>query len=354
MIDLTLYRIRIGCNSGRNVATKMCRITNKVGLTCGIRFNGDFLTPTRSSNILNAILFFVLAVLSIIILVFSYSIEHLLCSYGRGWVSPIPACGRAIWGLSLISTGHIKIAYLLLIMRLILRYLNIYRFDSSSFKRCYMGKKPSKFKTILQLLLSTALLNFLMIAIVNPSMLNPGPDHLKVCYQNVRGLIPFSNLKQSQPNLDQTKIYELNTYLATIKPDVMLLSETWLRKSIKDSEIISTSNYNVYRSDRSQLTHPSDPNNPSKYRTYGGGVLIAARSDIDATIKRISVRRGAEIVAVEISINEVKYIFCVVYRVGTLGSENHKNIVDSIKPFFTGRKAKKVFILRDFNLNKVT
>ena len=118
--------------------------------------------------------------------------------------------------------------------------------------------------------------------------------------------------------------------------------------------IIVISNYNIYRSDRSQLTHPSDPDNPSKFRKFGGGVLIATRSDIDATIKRISMRRGAEIVAVELSIKDVKYIFCVVYRVGTLGIKNHKSIVESIQPFFTGRKAKKIFILGDFNLSNVT
>ena len=64
--------------------------------------------------------------------------------------------------------------------------------------------------------------------------------------------------------------------------------------------------------DRSQLTHPADPSNPQKYRKYGGGVLIAIRSDIDASIKRLSMRKGAEIVAIELDIGGNKYVFCTV------------------------------------------
>ncbi len=259
--------------------------------------------------------------------------------------------GFTLLDLSLLSTIHIKVAYLVLIMRPILRFLQ--EGPSRSMRR-FMGKNSSKCKAIiLRLVLAVAVINFLLIAIVNPSLLNPGPDHIKVSYQNVRGLIPFSHLKQSQPNLDHTKIFEINTHLSVHNPDVMLLSETWLKKSVKDTEIKSNKKYNVYRSDRSQLTHPSDPDNPSKFRRNGGGVLIAARSDINATIKRISMRRGAEIVAIEICIKEVKYIFCVIYRVGTLGLKNHKSIVDSIQPLFSGRKAKKIFILGDFNLCNV-
>ncbi len=161
-------------------------------------------------------------------------------------------------------------------------------------KTSYFGiisQHSSKLKVlIVRLFLAIVSLNFILIAIVNPSLLNPGPQNLSVCYQNVRGLIPFSNLNQPHPNLDSTKIYELNTFISTEKPDVLLLSETWLKKSIKDNEVININNYNIYRNDRSQFSHPSDLNNPSKYKRYGGGVLIATRSDIEANYKRISMR----------------------------------------------------------------
>ena len=114
----------------------------------------------------------------------------------------------------------------------------------------------------------------MLIGIVNPSLLNPGPDTLKICYQNVRGLIPFSELGKKQPALDITKIYELNSYINVNKPDVIMLNETWLTKSINDRDLISNSNFLIFRNDRSQLSHPSDPNNLNRFRKYGGGVLI--------------------------------------------------------------------------------
>ena len=165
--------------------------------------------------------------------------------------------------------------------------------------------------------------------------------------------MPFSQLGKSQPKLDQTKIFELNAYLATNKPDVLVLNETWLNKSVKDGEVIGDHNYDVYRSDRSEVTHPADPNNPRKFRKFGGGVLIAVRSDIDASLKRLSMRRGAEILAVELNVGNNRYVFCTVYRVGNSGEANHDSIVQSIKSMYTSRSLRKVFIVGDFNLSSI-
>ena len=107
-----------------------------------------------------------------------------------------------------------------------------------------------------------------------------------------------------------------------------MLSETWLKKSIKDNEIIESSDYNIFRNDRSQISHPSDPLDPKKFRKFGGGGLIAIRSDIEATCKRISMRKGAEMVAIEVTINDSKFVFCCCYRVGTLGIANHSSPFD--------------------------
>ena len=137
------------------------------------------------------------------------------------------------------------------------------------------------------------------------------------------------------------------------KPDIILLNETWLKKSISSCEIIEHTNYEVYRNDRSQVTHPMDPNNPNKFRKFGGGVLIAVRSDLEANIKRISVRKGAEMIAVEVTIGTSKLVFCTIYRVGTLGEQNFTSIVDSIKSFYQGKNLRKVFIAGDFNLHSV-
>ena len=81
------------------------------------------------------------------------------------------------------------------------------------------------------------LLNFLLITIINSSLLNPGPfssgiikaSGLNVLYQNVQGLIPFSELNKKHPNLDNTKISELHAYIHDEQPDIIVLNETWLK-----------------------------------------------------------------------------------------------------------------------------
>ncbi len=53
-------------------------------------------------------------------------------------------------------------------------------------------------------------LNSILIVIVNPSLLNPGPtNYLKVASFNTQGLLPFSQLNNNNPTLDTTKLFEL-------------------------------------------------------------------------------------------------------------------------------------------------
>ncbi|KAL5247556.1 hypothetical protein ACHWQZ_G019436 [Mnemiopsis leidyi] len=166
-------------------------------------------------------------------------------------------------------------------------------------------------------------------------------------------MIPFSDLGSSTPSVNQTKIYELNAHIDTHKPDIFILNETWLKKSISDSEVIKNSNYDVYRNDRSQLSHPTDPSNSKKFRRFGGGVLIAVRSDIDVKFERLSMKRGAEILALEFSVGNKKYVICTVYRVGTLGEPNHTSIMNSIRSFYNGRNHHKIVVIGDFNLSSI-
>ena len=125
----------------------------------------------------------------------------------------------------------------------------------------FFGRTTTRFRQLISIILIYIMtLNFLLITIVNPSMLNPGPQNVSVYYQNVQGLIPFSQLGSVHPSLDRTKIFEINSEICDKKPDLIMLNETWLNKSIKSNEVIESSVYTVFRSDRSQLTHPSDPN----------------------------------------------------------------------------------------------
>ena len=48
------------------------------------------------------------------------------------------------------------------------------------------------------------------------------------------------------------------------------------------------------------------------------------------------------------------FIFCTIYRVGTLGTENHESIMNTIKSFYKIRNPRKIFIVGDINLSKVS
>ena len=136
--------------------------------------------------------------------------------------------------------------------------------------KCVLGrtllcKKGKRFNRIIAgLFCWLCLINFFLIVIVNPSMLNPGPDskNLSVAYQNVTGLIPFKELGKPHPKLDETKILELNSYLSNFRPGIIILNETWLTGSIKDPEVIPREQYKLYREDRTKQTHPPDTNDP--------------------------------------------------------------------------------------------
>ena len=64
-------------------------------------------------------------------------------------------------------------------------------------------------------------------------------------------------------------------------------------------------------------------------------------------------RKGTEIISVELKIGQQKFIFCTVYRVGTLGEINHNSIIDSIRSFYGGRMNRNIFIVGDLNLNTI-
>ena len=89
----------------------------------------------------------------------------------------------------------------------------------------------------------------------NMSLLNPGPRHLKVFYNNVQGLINTRDLASENPPLNMTKLHELHGFLFSNIPDILILNETWLKKSVLDDEILPDS-YKIFRLDRTLATHP--------------------------------------------------------------------------------------------------
>ena len=55
-------------------------------------------------------------------------------------------------------------------------------------------------------------------------------------------------------------------------------------------------------------------------------------------------RKGAEMVAMEVTINKKKFVFCTVYRVNNLDEDNLTSIMNTIKTFYKIRNPRRIFI----------
>jgi alkylated DNA repair dioxygenase AlkB/endonuclease/exonuclease/phosphatase family metal-dependent hydrolase len=233
------------------------------------------------------------------------------------------------------------------------RSFSLYISNTCTFKSLYLKFGSNKRFNILvaNIIMWLSLLNFLLISIVNPSMLNPGPNNLSVLYQNVRGLVPFSHLRYDNPSLDVNKILELQSFVAIEKPDIVALNETWLKPSIGNNEIFSDNQYKIFRADRSKKTHPPDPLVTAKIRENGGGVLLGIRSDLDVVSKNVKVPLGVEMIAIQLTFsNGEKAVICTCYRVGTLGTVNCEKIAEFLRSFLSKRRPPKLYMIGDFNL----
>ena len=170
-------------------------------------------------------------------------------------------------------------------------------------------------------------INLIVIAITTP-IVNPRPINklrpLTIFYVNVQGLIHLRDLKSKVPRLNMKKVHELHGPIFTNKPDIIILKETWLKKSIINCEILPDETYKILRADRSGKTHPSDPSKPKKYRKDGGGILIAHRLDIDIERTEVSLKKvQGEILTVNFKLpSGKKFSVSTFHRVGTLGLEN--------------------------------
>ncbi|MCP4460445.1 MAG: hypothetical protein GY816_20850 [Cytophagales bacterium] len=189
-------------------------------------------------------------------------------------------------------------------------------------------------------------------------MLNPGPkvnelSNLTVMYQNLRGLILFSGLAKTNMPLDAGKLLELQSKIYKDKPHVVILTETWLSKEHLDNEILPDGFYKVYRRDRSKRSHPPDPDNPSKFRRKGGGVLVAVRTDIEIENSKVDVSSKAEMISVSLKAGNTNYCVSACYRVGTLGKQNLAEIDRHLRNVVSQKKFKAHFVIGDFNFPEI-
>ena len=174
------------------------------------------------------------------------------------------------------------------------------------------------------------------------------------CIKMLRGLVPFSGLGKKVMPLNTDKLIEIQSKVYNDKPDVVILNETWLSKEHLDQEIFPNDTYNVYRVDRCKRTHPPDPNNPTKFRVKGGGVLIAIRAILEIEHERVKISTKAEILSISFGDKNSKYCITTCYRVGTLGVENFLQIEKHLNEIASRKKFKEHIVIGDFNLPSIS
>lgn len=108
------------------------------------------------------------------------------------------------------------------------------------------------------------------LSLVLMTYANSRLEHLSICYLNVGEV--------------RTKIHELSLALLNSVCDIVVLSETWLTKGIRDSEFCD-GEYTIYRCDR---------NGAVSGTTGDGGEVMACAASLPPTVVRlVSVRAGA-------------------------------------------------------------
>lgn len=115
------------------------------------------------------------------------------------------------------------------------------------------------------------------------------PININIFYQNVRGL--------------KTKLNELRHNLSTFDTyEIIVLTETWLFADIDDSEL-GLSNFQLFRLDRNQNTSTG---------SRGGGVLIAVKSNFNATLIKTDVN-CVEQIFIFLTFKSVRIVIETVY-----------------------------------------
>ena len=131
------------------------------------------------------------------------------------------------------------------------------------------------------------------------------------------------------------------------KPDILLLTETWLVDDISNNEL-NLNGYFVYRTDRRQDT--------DGVTTRGGGVLMAVSKSLKSSRitpnNDISRWSRAEELFVKISANEFKFIFGVIYIPPNSEIDLYYYHVKNVELIKNKRKDHKIVLRGDYNLPK--
>ena len=301
MIELELYRSRIGCFSKEGCKRCHCRKKNKsMGFSSRHTPAGNLWLIFKSV----CVLFYV----NFLCIIMAMNTELTKKTYQNN------SNDKKYIDLTMSSNPNNTILESLLNLAILIMIGYIFKIfivdKASGRTRTYstleficIYKKMGKFSFFSLFVVWNAMLNLSLIVINQPAIVNPGPTtpsppRLSVLYLNAQGLYSPGN-----KHFFLNKFLSFQAYVFKNKPDVVVVNETWFTKDVHDNEIFPNSSYKVFRLDRSAKTHPYDENNPSKFRKCGGGVLIAVRADLDVESKSIKFKKfscKAELLSIDL------------------------------------------------------
>ena len=191
-----------------------------------------------------------------------------------------------------------------------------------------------------------SLINLLLVVIVNPSLLNPGPD-ISVAYCNAQGLILGTSMRGNMPIFQTNKLMHLQSHVHYSRPDILILNETWLNEHIHINEIIQEDFYKSFRLDRSH-------DDKAKYnKVGGGGVLILVKQGLNIDTKILQLDCKAPILAIEIRLeNSIKFCLSTFYRYGYSNLEMFEEAEKCFRKI--SQRYQRHILIGDINLSTVT
>lgn len=140
------------------------------------------------------------------------------------------------------------------------------------------------------------------------------------------------------------KLPVFNNHFLANDYDLISITETWLNESVFDAEILTNSDFNIFRRDRStKVSEKSD----------GGGVLLAVSSKLSAK-RRDDFASKMEILWVEITLSSRKSVF-----VGTvyIPYENHDSLLQLeaslVKASSCLKENDSILMFGDFNFRDI-
>ena len=158
------------------------------------------------------------------------------------------------------------------------------------------------------------------------------------CYRNEKSNKSLRVIYANSRSLGN-KINELRAIASSEKPDLICISETWMKlenKHFKAEFVIN--GYKLFNTDRIE-------------NKMGGGVAIYIKDSLKCRIKNeIKTSRDTETIWMEINNNRESLILGLIYRPPNLDRLNSNNIFDEIT---RACRCNKVCIVGDFNYRNI-